>query len=586
MLTAAVLYCVAFAPDYVRSAFRTFSSFQRRTAERYSEPGSWTVYLVAGIVLAVAALLLARARRREGLTLAAARAGAFAILLFATFGYWVRPYFPGMVVGQPMTFVWLAWYLTPVVVLVGFAGLAHHLATKPRAEHLFVLGVALTLAGVFLHFMYVNLIHPYLTRRFVPAAIPIACLFFGHAVVWIATRGEGRSRIAAAALAAALVAGSVASLVARGCPLYRSREYPGLERALASLAEELRGADLVFLGDRPVRNLLGATLEFVYGLPTVIVWPGAYTVHHDVIRKWLDEGRRIAVVTSRTELESVAGTEEFDRVAQSTIELRALRQVKNAFPAEIDQETIGLTRYAAGPGSHPLYDFWQKAGQQTADRICAADTRLLDGDPFLMRRIRARCPSVAAGGKNIGVVVGSSAAEEWADALTLYGARFVRHDLAGVDLLDGISPQPMAGGAPLSGEHWKLEASDGHGTEARAVDGRLDTRWASRGPQRPGMTYTVEFDVPTDVTWAKIRMGRLGLDRARALAFETSADGEHWQRRDVPTVVTGIRWNGKIPEENADGNVDLWVNARGIRFFRLVNLGESSRFDWAIVELE
>jgi 4-amino-4-deoxy-L-arabinose transferase-like glycosyltransferase len=581
---AALAYWVAFTPDYVRTASRTFSSFLRRTAVRYDRPGAWTMLLVVAVVLAVTAVLVARARTQRGLTTAVSRAVAFAIVAFVGFGYTLRPYFPGMVVGQPMTVVWLGWYLTPPVLLLGFAGLAHHFYTRPRADHLFVLGIVLTMAAVFLHFTYVNLIHPYLTRRFVPAAVPLVCVFFGHAIAWIGGRGEGRSGHVASAIAVVLVAGTIASLIARGRPFYRNREYPGLERELATLAESMRGADLVLLSDRPVRNLLGATLEFVYGLPTVIAWPGSYTVHADLIRRWLEEEKRITVLTSRTELESVPGADAFDRVRQQIIPLQALRQVADRFPSEVDVDSIALTQYAAGPGSNPLYDFWKRSGAATLERVCGAGTRLLDGDPFLVRRVRAHCPAVAASGRNVGVLVGAVAAPEWEQALALYGARFVRHDLAGVVLLDGLAPQPQA--SRLSPDDWTLEASDGRGTEREAVDGSMQTRWRSRAPQRPGMTFSIGFAEPTDVRWVKIRMGHLRLDRARALSFETSSDGSRWERRDVPAVLDGLRWEGEEPVENSNGDVDLWVNADGIRFLRLENRGESSHFDWSIVEVE
>jgi hypothetical protein len=131
-----------------------------------------------------------------------------------------------------------------------------------------------------------------------------------------------------------------------------------------------------------------------------------------------------------------------------------------------------------------------------------------------------------------------------------------------------------------------LEASHGRGSERLAVDGSLATRWGSHAPQRPGMRFTIRFPQPTDVSWLKIRMGHLTSDRARRLALETSVDGEHWNRRELPTVVDGIRWRDGVPEENADGDLDLWVNARGVRALSLVNEGESSRFDWSIAELE
>jgi hypothetical protein len=284
-------------------------------------------------------------------------------------------------------------------------------------------------------------------------------------------------------------------------------------------------------------------------------------------------------------LESVAGAEEFDLVEQRVMALGALRQVVDAFPREEDYETIAIDRYAAGAGSNPLYEFWRAAGKATAERICGANVRLLDGDPFLVRRIRALCPDVAASGTNLGIVTAASAAAEWAGALTLYGARFVRHDLADVVLFDTITRQADPAASPLSGDRLKLTASDGRGGESLAMDGRLDTRWGSHAPQRPGMTFTIELPEPTDVAWVKVRIGRFARDRARALSIETSPDGERWDRRDVPTIMPGIRWNGDVPEVSRDGDLDLRIDAQRARFVRLVNHGESTWLDWSIAEV-
>jgi len=186
----------------------------------------------------------------------------------------------------------------------------------------------------------------------------------------------------------------------------------------------------------------------------------------------------------------------------------------------------------------------------------------------------------------MGYLVGEAESDIWQRTLESYGARFVRRDLGGVVLFDEVAPQGDPHATPLSPSSLSLEASDGRGSERLALDGRLETRWGSGAPQRRGMTFRVGFAEPTDVTWVRIRMGQLGRDRARALALETSVDGEHWNRQEVPTAVDGIRWKDGIPEENARGDLDLWVNCRGIRALRLVNLGQSSRFDWSIAELE
>jgi len=174
----------------------------------------------------------------------------------------------------------------------------------------------------------------------------------------------------------------------------------------------------------------------------------------------------------------------------------------------------------------------------------------------------------------------------WQATLEIYGARFVRLDLGEAVLFDQVRPQSDPEARPLSPANWTLEASNGQSSATLAVDGSLDTRWASQAPQRPGMTFAVRFPEPTDVSWLRIRMGRFGTDRASTIALETSVDGERWTRRDIPKIVDGIRWQDGLPEENANGDVDLWVNAHDLTALRIVCLGESSRFDWSIAELE
>jgi hypothetical protein len=99
------------------------------------------------------------------------------------------------------------------------------------------------------------------------------------------------------------------------------------------------------------------------------------------------------------------------------------------------------------------------------------------------------------------------------------------------------------------------------------------------------MAFTVGFPQPVDVSWVRIRMGNFKKDGAQALAVETSADGERWDRLDVPLAMGGIVWSEGVPEANFDGDLDLWVDRAGVRLIRLVNLGTHPRYDWSIAEL-
>jgi hypothetical protein len=581
----AAAYWACFQADYAYKAYRMFSSLQSRlVGDYFAWRGSW---IVAAMLLTTLLAVLGFMRRSRGaphdLSRSVARGLAVGVVLFAGFGYWVRPHLVGLVAGQGQTFVWLSWYVSPGVLLLGFAGLAHYLWTRGDGENLFVLGILLTLASVFLHFTFVNLIHIYMTRRFVPAALPLVLLFFGHVVATLGASGKGRARAACRALALLVAAGAVSTIVRRALPLYDHSEYPGLAARFTDLATSLKGEDIVFLSDGTARNLLGPALEFAFGVKTLVVWPPAYDRERTLIRRWIDEGKSIGALTVKKPLEDVPGAEEFELIDQPVWWISALAQAENRFPTERLEDVTTLARYAAGRGSDPLYDLWKREGARIAGVVCGG-VRLLGGDRFLLRRMRAVCPDSGVSGRTMGYLVGDAESAAWQAALEAYGARFVRRDLGGVVLFDEIAPQPS--GPRLSPMEWTLEASDGPGSERLAVDGDLDTRWGSHAPQRPGMRFAIRFPRPTDVSWLKIRMGRFTSDRARRLVLETSVDGEHWNRRELPPVVDGIRWRDGVPAENADGDLDLWVNAPGIRALSLVSGGESSRFDWSIAELE
>jgi hypothetical protein len=583
---AAMLSWAWFQGEYVRKAYGTFASLHSRMLHHYfALRGSWAVAAMTLLMLlAIFVFVRQSMAARGGLARPAARGMAVGVVLFVAFGYWVRPHMTGLVAGQEKTLVWLSWYVSPFVLLVGFAGLAHYLWTRSTAETLFVLTALMTLSAIFIHFTFVNLIHIYMTRRFVPATLPIVVLFFGYGIVSLGALGKGQQRVAATLLSSLAAAASVTMVVGLSYPLYRHREYPGLAQSFAELASSLKKEDIVFLSDGPARNLLGPALEFVFGLRTLVVWPPAYDREAPLIRRWIDGGMAIGALTVKTPLEGVRGAEEFEPIDHPVWSISALAQAEDRFPTEVSQDSITITRYAAGRGSDPLYDLWKRDGERIASALCREEVRLLGGRGSLLRRVRAACPASGVSGRTMGYIVGDAESGVWQRALEAYGARFVRRDLGGVVLFDEIGPQPK--GTPLSPDDWTVEASDGRGSAPLAVDGRLDTRWGSHAPQRPGMTFTIGFPRPTDVSWLKIRMGRFATDRARGLVVETSIDGERWNRLELPAVVDGIRWRDGVPEENADGDLDLWVNASGLRALRLVGRGESSRFDWSIAEVE
>jgi hypothetical protein len=586
---AAGVYWTFFQVGYFQMAYTFFTRVEGKTISGLVSFHGVASYIALALAVAFVGLGLWAAASavatRPGLSRSVGRWVAIAVVVLAGFAYFVRPHLAAGVFGQKMTLVWLGWYVSRPVLFIGILGLAHFLWTRADAADLWVMAILLTLSAVFLHFTFVKPTHIYMTRRFVPAILPLVLLSFGYAVARVGEiRFEIRRRLALFA-AGALFAGALFSIGARSRHLYRHREYVGLAKQFSDLAASLQDRRLVFLSDTEARNLLGPALEFVFGVPTLVVRPQPFHDRRELIQRWIDEDMPIGAVTMSQQLETVAAAEEFQSVDRLIWRFRALHQVYDRFPDEVWDGVLAINRYAAGPGSDPLYEFWKHEGSRIGEAVCSQGVQLLGGNRFLVHRTLMRCPGASATARTHGYLVAESESATWGKMLDVYGARFVKRDLGGVTLFDDVAPQD-AGDAPLAPTGWKLEATHGHGSESSAVDGRLDTRWGSGAPQKPGMTFTVQFPEPTDVSWAKLRMGPFASDRSRPLAFETSVDGERWNRQEVPTVVEGIRWQGRVPEENANGDLDLWVNARGIRFFRLVNLGTSPRFDWSIAELE
>lgn len=576
----AIAYGIAFQRDYITTSLWLFSRTHRRVLSVVLSGRG--LLLVPSVVIAAMAMVLFLWRRHRS-SIRPARVAAAVVVLLVVYGYAVRPQIARVAGGDAESLVWLSWYLTPLGLILGTLGLARFLSTETRGERLFAVGTLLLLAAVFLNFTFANPIHIYFTRRFVPAVLPLAFLACGYAIVQIANLPLSRSPRAGTWLAAAVWITLAATVTRRSHHLYEHREYPGLTDQLAGLAAQLRDADLLLVSDWKVRTLLGPALDLVFGVSTVVVPPKSYEKLAPTIEGWTDRDKKLVALSTNPGLSDFPGASAFSSAGTVDIDLHALKEERNRFPDRFAREIVHVYRYAAGPGSHPLYEYWKREGNRVRAVVCASGIRLVGGNDFLVRRIRAACPPSGTGAA--GFLLSEGETEAWESWLRTFGASFARRDLAGVVLLSDVRPKQATRARLLPPGKWTLSADVGAGGESRAVDGRLDTRWGSGSPRRPGMTFTVGFPEPVDVSWVRIRMGDFEQDRAEALAVETSADGEHWDRFDVPLAMGGIVWRKGVPEKSFDGDLDLWVDRSGVRRIRLVNLGTHPRYDWSIAEL-
>jgi len=137
----------------------------------------------------------------------------------------------------------------------------------------------------------------------------------------------------------------------------------------------------------------------------------------------------------------------------------------------------------------------------------------------------------------------------------------------------GRVPLPVAG----------LEASVLSEDVGRAIDGDLDTRWTTGGPQAPGDELVVDLGSARRVGGVELALGSFSADFPRDLLIEGSLDKQSWVRLwQGPTgglaVAAAIEDFHRLPLRLEFQPVDA-------RYLRLRQLGSDPVFYWTVAEL-
>lgn len=271
---------------------------------------NWAIPAVA-VVAAVAFLWLLR---RAGPRFAAGyeryrRAALLALigvtLVFAVYGWFVRPVV-GATVMQADAFSggevpltnhenWrrLAWYLSPIGVWLGVAGVCLLIWRLERRTAL-VLAVGALFSALYLWSLQANPHHVYAMRRLVPAVVPFFTLAAAVLIGWLAGRRALWARALAGVLAVAWLGGLGWS--ARG--FVTQVDHRGLTAQLHALNATLEpDAVLLFYDGVPIGNgdFFGTPLQFIYGHDAFALRdpaaPGANLV--EAIEIWHNSGRAV-----------------------------------------------------------------------------------------------------------------------------------------------------------------------------------------------------------------------------------------------------------------------------------------------------
>jgi hypothetical protein len=165
------------------------------------------------------------------------------------------------------------------------------------------------------------------------------------------------------------------------------------------------------------------------------------------------------------------------------------------------------------------------------------------------------------------------------------GWSFSREDIGNYRLLTRFTRRPL-GGSRLAREGWRLTGGPGSGSGSAALDGRLETRWSTGRPQRPGDWLQVDLPAPALVAGVDLELGGFTTDYPRGVAVEVTREDGSWTRLPAEVVLAGpLVWAGTHVLRDGVERVALRFPPVRTGAVRVVQTGEDPVFDWSVAEL-
>jgi hypothetical protein len=165
------------------------------------------------------------------------------------------------------------------------------------------------------------------------------------------------------------------------------------------------------------------------------------------------------------------------------------------------------------------------------------------------------------------------------------GLGFSVRPLAGLELFVHAPPLPLPG-RPLEVRTLTVTASRRPHRAARAVDGKLRTRWVSGGPRAAGDWFRIDLETPRRLHTVRFRATDPS-NLPETFQIEVSTDGTSWRMVPATThVERTLRWGGIALLADSAVAVRVDLEAVTARALRLVLPEGHPEAAWSIHELE
>lgn len=225
----------------------------------------------------------------------------------------------------------LVWFTTPLVAVLGLAGFV--LATRRLdASRTLLLCALLAFGALYAAVPNVAPDLPWATRRFVPAAFPILCLFAGHATI---EAGRLLGRVwrprYGAILSGGLAALALAWTVHTTLPILNFQELDGGVAAFERVEREIPDAEVLYMEMPDGYDVTASTFEYLYGRPVLPYDRVRFIREVDDLEEAKLLENAVYVTTDGGPAPLVSGV-GFRQVGAATVELPRLAAVEKELP--------------------------------------------------------------------------------------------------------------------------------------------------------------------------------------------------------------------------------------------------------------
>ena len=191
----------------------------------------------------------------------------------------------------------LGWYLSPLGIILGVAGLAGWLLRDFNQRTWLVLLVAISYGAFYIRDTYgtAEQTYIYIARRFLSGAVP-ACVL---GIAWLAAAMLLDQRRWLRGIGATCVVGLCTFYVATGWRAVRHVEYAGALTSIAALAEQIEDDAVVIMrgGDRDAPSNIATPLRYAFNKDVWVAWsenPLLYRIFlADQVRLWQAQERPV-----------------------------------------------------------------------------------------------------------------------------------------------------------------------------------------------------------------------------------------------------------------------------------------------------